>query len=806
MKVSYNWLKDYLDLTTAPEALAEKITRTGIEVADVAQKSAGLKKIVVGHILSCEPHPDSDHLNVCQVDVGEDEPFQIVCGAPNVAAGQYVVVALPNSRIADNVKIKKGKMRGVVSMGMICGLQEIGFADSVVPKEYVDGIFVFPEAIEPGTEVYEALGMTDYIIDLDLTANRADTLGIHGVAHEVAAIESLTPHFEDIVVTESNVQTADQLTAQVADEQLAPSYHLRMLQNVTVQPSPMWLQTRLWNAGIRPINNLVDVTNYMMLTYGQPLHAFDADALTGDHKQIEVRLAKTGEKLTTLDEGKHDLTNEDIVITDGHRPIALAGVMGGLNSQITADTKNVIIEAAVFAPTAVRKTAQRHNLRSDASSRFEKGVNVADVQTALDAAAMMMADLGNGQVTAGTVSPTNLVPTDKVIEIEADRINRVLGTEIATQTIVELLERFGFSVVNTDNHLTVTIPPRRWDIEIQADIIEEVARLYGYDNLPSTLPTGDMTTGALTTEQKALRKTRHTLEGAGLTQAISYALTTPEKARQFTLVDSALTALDWPMTQDHAHLRMNLITGLLDDAAYNVARKQTDLALYEQGRVFLKQADDQVRPTEIEYVAGLMSGNRQMKTWQAAAAPVDFYTIKGVVEMLMASYNLADAISYQPTQAYPEMHPGRTAAIYVGEQLVGFVGQIHPAVAKANHLKETYVFQLDLAQILALPNQTVIAKPAPKFPEVTRDIAIQVSDQVSNAAIVEAIKAKGGAHLVSVELFDVYAGSHIEAGEKSMAYTLTYLNEAATLTEEEVNAAFEKVVAELVATFDAKIR
>lgn len=806
MKVSYNWLKDYLDLTTEPAALAEKITRTGIEVAGVTQMSAGLKKIVVGHILSCEPHPDSDHLNICQVDVGETEPFQIVCGAPNVAAGQYVIVALPNSRIADNVKIKKGKMRGVVSMGMICGLQEIGFADNVVPKEYVDGIFVFPTAIEPGTEVYEALGMTDAVIDLDLTANRADALGMHGVAHEVAAIENLKPHFETVTVTEGTTTTASQLSAQVADKQLAPSYQLRMVQNVTVAPSPLWLQTRLWNAGIRPINNLVDITNYMMLTYGQPLHAFDADQLVGERKQIEVRLAQNGEKLTTLDEAEHELMAEDIVITDGQKPIALAGVMGGLDSEITEQTKNVIIEAAIFDRTAVRKTAQRYNLRSDASARFEKGVNVADVQTALNAATELMVQFGQGQATAGVVAATELAPQAKQITIDTQRINHVLGTDLSVETVISLLNRFGFEVSNQVGTLTVTIPARRWDIEIEADIIEEVARLYGYDNLPSTLPTGAMTTGALNAEQKALRKTRHFLEGAGLTQAISYALTTPEKAQQFMLQPATATVLDWPMTQDHSDLRMNLVTGLLDDAAYNVARKQNDLALYEQGRVFLKTDANQVRPTEVEYVAGLLSGNRQFKSWQQTAEPVDFYTIKGIVAALLATYQLTDKVRYVATADFTEMHPGRTAAIYVGEYLVGLVGQVHPQVAKAYHLKETYVFELDLAQIQSLPTKTLIAKPAPKFPEVTRDIALQVAETITNADLVNAIYAKGGQYLVSVELFDVYAGSHIEKGQKSMAYTLTYLNEAATLTEEEVNSAFDQVVAHLVTTFDAKVR
>jgi phenylalanyl-tRNA synthetase beta chain len=399
-----------------------------------------------------------------------------------------------------------------------------------------------------------------------------------------------------------------------------------------------------------------------------------------------------------------------------------------------------------------------------------------------------------------------LAPVAKVVEIEAQRINHVLGTDLTVETIITLLNRFGFAVANDEGHLTVTIPARRWDIEIEADVIEEVARLYGYDNLPSTLPTGAMTTGALNATQKALRHTRHFLEGAGLTQAISYALTTPEKAQQFMLRPATATVLDWPMTQDHSDLRMNLITGLLDDAAYNVARKQTDLALYEQGRVFLKTTAEQDRPHELEYVAGLLSGNRQVKSWQVTAEVVDFYTIKGVVDALLASYNLVDDVRYVATSEFAEMHPGRTAAIYVGEILVGFVGQVHPQIAKANHLKETYVFQIDIAQILALPMQTLIAKPAPKFPEVTRDIALQVAESVTNADLVAAIQAKGGQHLVSVQLFDVYAGSHIEAGEKSMAYTLTYLNESATLTEEEVTAAFEKVVAHLIATFDAKVR
>lgn len=802
MKVSYNWLKEYLPIQTPATDLAEKITRTGIEVDAVIKPSEGMKKIVVGHVLSCVDHPDSDHLHICQVDVGEENAYQIICGAPNIQAGQDVIVALPNSRIADNVKIKKGKMRGEVSMGMICGLQEIGFDDSVVPKAFLEGIFVFPEPVAAGTPVFELLGMSDELIDLDLTPNRADALGMHGVAYEVAAIESLTPEFETVVLNESTTPITDQLTADVKSDKVN-GYYLRKIENVTIKPSPLWLQVRLMHAGIRPINNIVDATNYSLLTYGQPLHAFDADKLAGHH--LTVRQAKADEKLVTLDEQEHQLNLEDIVIADQSQPLALAGVMGGLNSSIDEQTKNIILEAAVFDNTTIRKTAQRHNLRTDASSRFEKGINTADVQIALDAAAQLIQKLTDSTVIKNQLIAKPIISQSTTITFPIARVNHVLGTALTSEEILTILARLNFDSEVTADQLIVNVPPRRWDIHIPADIIEEIARLYGYDNLPSTLPVTEMTRGQLNLSQKSIRHTQRQLQAAGLTQVISYALTTAQKAQAFMLEDANETQLDWPMTQDHAVLRMNLITGLLDDAAYNQARSQNDLAFYEQGRVFLK-SDKQVRPDEVEYVAGLMTGQQMSNLWQDKVNKVDFFSIKGVVENFLNSFNCQADIRYEATNQFAQMHPGRTAAIYLQSQLIGFVGQVHPKVAKNYHLKETYVFQINLDALIAAPKRVINAVAAPKFPSITRDIALQVKEDVTNAQILAEIQAVGGQYLQQVSLFDLYQGEHIEAGQKSLAYTLTYQNPDATLTEEEINQAFEKVVTQLTSVLDAKIR
>lgn len=824
MKVSTNWLKQYVDITgLTPEALGDKIEMTAVEVADVTRRQTGLKKIVVGHVLSVKDHPDADHLHICQVDVGEDEPFQIVCGAPNVAADTKVIVALPGARIADNVKIKKAKMRGVVSQGMLCALQEIGFPEKVVPKEVADGIYLLPADAEVGADVYPYLGMDDAMIDLDITPNRGDMLGMRGTAYEVGAILDKPVTLPHPTLTEGTSKASDQVSA-AANAKLAPTYLVRKLTNVTVKPSPVWLQNRLMNAGIRPINNVVDATNYVMLDYGQPMHAYDAAKLPSD--QLTVQMAQNDQTLTTLDGEKRTLTDHDMVVASNGQPVALAGVMGGLATEVTAATKEVVLEAAVFNGHYVRKTARKHNLHTDASMRFERGINHATVAEALDAAASLIAQMADAEVLAGRVAAVNNLDTTddntaastKALElleqaakattvtITPDRINHVLGTQLTQNDIVKIFDRLGFTTEVTAEALVVTVPPRRWDISIPADLIEEVARIYGYNNIPTTLPAGQATPGHYTHSQKVIRASRQLLQEAGLTQAISYGLTTEEKARRFSFdPTSPVTKLAFPMTSDRTTARMNLLSGLLDDVAYNVARKVTDVALYEQGRVFFGDGQTE-RPTEVEHIAGAMTGLTQAKTWNQPAKPVDFYAVKGVVEHLLGGLGMLSHITYQASVDHEEMHPGRTADILYDDHVIGFVGELHPQLAAELKLKRVYVFELDLSYLMAQQPSAQIYQPVAKFPEVTRDIALLVSDEYTNQEITAAIAKKGGAYLQSVELFDVFVGKGIAAGYKSLAYTLHFLNPRATLHDEEVTAAFDKVVAYLQDNYHVKIR
>ena len=806
MKVSTKWLNEYVKVDDLkPEELGEKIERTAVEVDGVSRRADGQKKIVVGHILECVPHPNSDHLHICQVDVGDEEPYQIVCGAPNVAAGQNVIVALPNSWIAGHIKIKKSKMRGELSMGMICGLQEIGFPDAVVPKEFADGIYVLPEDAVPGEPVWDYLGMDESIIDVDITPNRGDMLSMRGVAHEVAAIydrEVSLPH--PTVKEDVSSKIEDLLSLEDADQELVAPYKLRMVKDVTIKPSPMWMQKRLWNAGIRPINNVVDVTNYILMDYGQPLHAFYYDKF--DSKKLTVRLANEGEKLTTLDGEERELKATDLVIADGDRAIALAGVMGGEDTEVSDKTQTVVLEAAIFNSLKIRKTARRENLHSEASQRFERGINVATVQEALDAAAQMIAEFGDGQVVSGILEINHVDPENVDVEIMPERINKVLGTDLTDEAIVGIFEQLGFGVAKDETGtLTVSVPPRRWDIAIQADLIEEVARIYGYDNIPTTLPTMPLTEGHYTKAQKIIRDARAILESAGLSQAISYGLTTELKAKRFMLDEAEMTQLDFPMSSDHTTLRMNLISGLLDDVAYNQARKVNDVALYEQGRVFLREKDAE-RPNDIEHIAGALTGLFHEATWHDAKRPVDFYLTKGIVEYLMSSLGITDGIRYEATAEYEEMHSGRTAKIYVNDELVGLIGEVHPGLAKELKIKPTYVFELDLQKLIDLPKNAETYIPVSKYPEVTRDIALLVPNEITNDQIVESIKQNGGRFLADIKLFDLYQGEKIDDGFKSLAYTLVYRNSEGTLSDDEINQAFDKVVKKLQEELEVTVR
>ena len=801
MLVSYKWLKELVDVTVLSEELAEKMSTTGIEVEGVSSPAEGLSKIVVGEVISCEDVAET-HLHVCQVNVGEEALRQIVCGAPNIRAGIKVMVALPGARIADNYKIKKGKIRGLESLGMICSLGELGISDSVVPKEFSDGIQILPEEAVPGDSVFPYLDLDDEIIELSITPNRADALSMRGVAYEVAAIYDKSVHFKDFPLLEAQEQAAEQLSVAIETDK-ASFYAARILENVTIAPSPQWLQNLLMNAGIRPINNVVDVTNYILLYFGQPMHAFDLDTFKGN--QIVVREAHAGEKLVTLDDEERELEMSDLVIAVADKPAALAGVMGGAATEISPQSSRVVLEAAVFDGTSIRKTSGRLNLRSESSSRFEKGINLATVTEALDAAASMIADLAGATVQAGIVSAGQVETSDvEVVSTLAD-VNRVLGTELTYTDIEDVFRRLGFGLTGNAEKFTVSVPRRRWDIHIEADLYEEIARIYGYDKLPATLPKDDGTAGELTETQKLRRKVRTVAEGAGLTEVITYALTTPEKAVQFSTNPSNLTELMWPMTVDRSVLRQNMVAGILDTVAYNVARKNKDLALYEIGKVFEQKGNPQEElPTEINSFAFALTGLVTEKDFQTSAIPVDFFYVKGILEALFDRLGLK--VEYTATQALTSMHPGRTATISLDGQVIGFVGQVHPVVAKAYNIPETYVAEVSLT---AVEQAIQPAKPfveVTKFPAVTRDIALLLKAEISHKEVVEAIEAARVKRLTDIKLFDVFSGEKLGLGMKSMAYTLTFQNPEDTLEDEEVARYMEKIQKSLEETIGAEVR
>lgn len=807
MLVSYKWLNEYLDLSKiSAKELADQMSLTGIEVEGIEVPEEGLKKIVVGEVKECVPHPDSDHLSICQVDIGEAELSQIVCGAPNVKAGIKVIVALPGSRIAGNQKIKKGKMRGEVSNGMICSLQELGYSDNVIPKAYADGIYYLPQEAVNGTPVFPYLDMDDSIIELSITPNRADALSIRGVAYEVGAIYRQTPTFNDPELKEDSTDdVANYVKVNVTDVKDAPAYQIRVIKDVKIAESPLWLQNRLMNEGIRPINNVVDVTNYILLLFGQPLHAFDYAKLNS--KEILVRRATAGEELVTLDGETRELSTENIVITNGQVPVALAGVMGGANSEITAETTTVALEAAMFESTSIRRTSKMFNLRSESSSRFEKGINQATIGLACEVAAAMIAELAGGTVVAGTSVGSEISLEEVTVDVTVDRINQYLGTTLDEATVSEIFDTLGFAYEVSNEAYHITVPPRRWDIHIEADIIEEVARIFGYDNLPSTLPKGETVAGSLTTGQQTVRRIKGILEGHGASEAISYALTTEEKSRQFMLRESNTTRLQWPMSEERSVLRMNLISGLLDDVAYNVARKNTNIAFYEVGRVFYQEADPQKNlPLEENHLAIALSGNSEVKDWQTKDTAVDFYSAKGMVESIVDSLGLADKISYQPSNEIKELHPGRTALILLDETVIGFVGQVHPTIAKSYDIPETYVTELNLHEVLAAETSGVNYAAVSKFPAVTRDIALLVDETVTHQELAMSIWKNAGKYLKEVHLFDVYQGASLGEGKKSMAYSLTFVNPEATLVDEEINRSMEKVEKALIETYGVTIR
>ncbi len=802
MLISFNWLKEYLDLSQiTPAELAEAFTLGGLEVEQMEELGKDLDHLVVGEVLTCEPIEGSDHLKKTTVDVGT-ETLPIVCGAPNVAVGQKVVVAKVGAVLPGNFEIKKAKLMGEPSEGMIVSLDELGLSDAIIPKYAEDGIYILADDAIVGDDARPYVGLDDTIIEFDLTPNRADALSMRGVAYEVAALFDQTPTFKEVTVHEEDSETVeDYLSVEVEDAEDTPIYKMRLVKDVTIGESPIWMQHKLMHAGIRPIDLVVDITNYVMLEFGQPLHAFDYEKLGSD--QIYVRRALEGEVITTLDGQDRKLTPDNLVITNGKKPVALAGVMGGANSEISDETQTIAIEAAVFNPVLTRRTANRLNLRSEASGRYEKGINMATVQEAVDLAAVLMADLGGGTIVTGTAESVNVGALDTKITTTTEKVNRLIGTSLTDDEISAILDRLGFPHKMEEGKLETSIPPRRWDVKIPEDLIEEIARIYGYNNIPLTLPVTQSIPAELTAKQKMTREIRGILEGDGLQEAISYSLMTSEKALKYAIVKDELVSLQNPASEERVTLTQNLVSGLIDDATYNRSHQVSQIALYEIGHVFYKESEEQFN--EYTHIAALLTGENA-KDWLGENEPLDFYTIKGIVETVLSGYSFKEAITYRLAPDREGMHPGRTADIYLGEELLGYVGQLHPTEANQSDLNDTFVFEISLDQMVEAPKETVEYTVLNRYPGSSRDIALLVDESVTHQALAQTISENGGKHLQNIHLFDLYDGENIEAGKKSMAYSLYYANPEATLKEEEVNDAFEQVKQALIENFKAEIR
>ncbi|AJP65523.1 TPA: phenylalanine--tRNA ligase subunit beta [Staphylococcus aureus] len=793
MLISNEWLKEYVTIDDSVSNLAERITRTGIEVDDLIDYTKDIKNLVVGFVKSKEKHPDADKLNVCQVDIGEDEPVQIVCGAPNVDAGQYVIVAKVGGRLPGGIKIKRAKLRGERSEGMICSLQEIGISSNYIPKSFESGIYVFSESQVPGTDALQALYLDDQVMEFDLTPNRADALSMIGTAYEVAALYNTKMTKPETTSNELELSANDELTVTIENEDKVPYYSARVVHNVTIEPSPIWMQARLIKAGIRPINNVVDISNYVLLEYGQPLHMFDQDAIGS--QQIVVRQANEGEKMTTLDDTERELLTSDIVITNGQTPIALAGVMGGDFSEVKEHTSNIVIEGAIFDSVSIRHTSRRLNLRSESSSRFEKGIATEFVDEAVDRACYLLQTYANGKVLKDRVSSGELGAFITPIDITADKINRTIGFDLSQNDIVTIFNQLGFDTEINDDVITVQVPSRRKDITIKEDLIEEVARIYGYDDIPSTLPVFEkVTSGQLTDRQYKTRMVKEVLEGAGLDQAITYSLVSKEDATAFAMQQRQTIDLLMPMSEAHASLRQSLLPHLIEAASYNVARKNKDVKLFEIGNVFFANGEGEL-PDQVEYLSGILTGDYVVNQWQGKKETVDFYLAKGVVDRVAEKLNLE--FSYRRADI-DGLHPGRTAEILLENKVVGFIGELHPTLAADNDLKRTYVFELNFDALMAVSVGYINYQPIPRFPGMSRDIALEVNQNIPAADLLSTIHAHGGNILKDTLVFDVYQGEHLEKGKKSIAIRLNYLDTEETLTDERVSKVQAEIEAALI--------
>lgn len=814
MKASLTWMKDYVpvDTTKPAQELADVLTQAGIPVEDVISMDPGLKKIFTVKITEITKHPDADKLQVCQVaclddKTGEEITKQIVTAATNVAVGQVVPVAYHKSRLADGTEIKKGKLRGEVSDGMFCSVAELGIPKDMVMPGEGEGIYILPEGTPIGMDIRDAVMLNDTVYEFELTPNRADCFSMIGLSREFAVLTNAQNTEPTVKVNENGTDVNDMVKIGIDDAELCSRFLARVIGNVKVGPSPLWLQNRLRNGGIRPINNVVDVTNYVMLEYGQPMHAYDYDKVAGH--QLTARAAKAGEALKTLDGTDRELTTDMLVIADANGPVGVAGVMGGLDSEVTEATTTIILESAVFKGSSIRRTARALGMRSEASGRFERGVNAEYSPVALDRAAQLLQELMEDITVAKGVVDVYPAPAEaRTVSFTVAAVNSYLGTDISAERMQEILTTLSFTWTQDGDVITVGVPSWRGDVTVMPDIAEEVARIYGYDFIPNTTPWANLNSGTMSDKKLLTKAIRQTLVTQGLSEIITFSFMHTDSLKKLLIpeTDSRYQAVPIlnPITEEFPVMRTTLIPSMLDTAARNLAQKNHDLWLFEAGAVYEPKALPITElPVEKYHVSGFMMGKTTDLQWAQPQRDTDFYDVKGVLEAVLKELRIEATIE-RSKETY--LHPGVSAQYVVDGTVIATLGEVHPQVMKAYDLPgKAYLFDIDVTAILGLTRGQLRYQGISKFPGTARDLAIVAPKTVSSEAISQVIYEKGGQYLERAFVFDVYEGAHIEEGHRSLAYNLSFRSNEGTLTDEDIQPAIDDILAAL-AELGCKLR
>lgn len=791
MKVPYNWLKDYVEINVDPHTLGDKLTLSGSALEEVIIQGDNIKNVVTGKITKIEKHPDADRLNVCQVNIGKEE-IQIVTAATNMKEQDIVPVALHKSILADGTEIKKGKMRGVVSNGMFCSEEELGIAGD----EPVHGLMILPSDAPLGMDIKEYLGLNKAILDFEITSNRPDCLSMVGMARETAATlrtNYTMPNFNYEVKCSININ--DELKVEVKDK-LCRRYMARGVKNVKVEPSPSWMQERLLEAGVRPINNIVDITNFVMLEIGQPMHAFDARQI--ESKTIVIEKANDGEKFTTLDEIERELDSSILMIKDGSKSVAVAGIMGGLNSEIQDDTTEVIFESANFEGTNIRVSSKKLNLRSESSSRFDKDIDPNLAKLAIDRACALICELNCGEVMEGTIDIYNDVKEEGSITVNSTWINKFLGTEISKEEMKEALDSLDLITEIKNEDLIISIPTFRIDIAIKEDIAEEIARIYGYDKIPTTIFKVSTEREPRYKNELLTDKVIEIMVASGVNQSISYSFVSPKVFDKVNIpVDSELrnvVKIKNPLGEDYSVMRTTTLPSIMESLGRNYSRNNDYVRLFEIGRIYLPNENEKQLPTEKNVLTIGIYGD------------CDYLDLKGIVENIIDGLGISKAkyVRESENQSY---HPGKTAALMVRNKKVGVFGEVHPDVTENYGINvNCYVAELDLDSLFEASTTVKAYKPLPKFPAVTRDIALLCDDSILVAEIEETIRKAGGNLVEKVQLFDIYKGAQIPEGKKSIAYAIAYRDEKKTLEDKDISKVHDKILKALEHKLGAVLR